>query len=192
MSESATNESDRQRWDRRYRDTQPALVGNRMPIATFAALEEHFPRRGLCLEIACGQGRAAVWLARRGMAVRGVDLSPVAIAQARQLAVLNGVADRCHFEVRDLDDGLPETAEVALLLCHKFRDPRLYGAMIARLAPGGLLAIATLSSVGADPGRFRAPPGELRHAFAELEILGEGEQSGQAWLLGRKPAREAQ
>jgi hypothetical protein len=126
------------------------------------------------------------------MTVHGVDISPVAIGQARQLADRAGVADRCRFEVFDLAERLPPGPPVALLLCHNFREPRLYNGMIERLAPGGLLAIATLSSVGAEAGRFRAAPGELRQAFAELEILGQGEQSGQAWLLGRKGTGEAQ
>lgn len=190
------NDSDRHRWDARYENSRPATVAERIPLATFATWEARFPSGGRCLELACGQGRAAVWLARRGMAVHGVDLSRVAIAQARELATGAGVADRCRFEVCDLDGGLPATPAVDLLLCHNFRDTRLYGAMIARLAPGGMLAIATLSEVGAqsmrtEGSRFRAKPGELRHAFAELEILGEGETAGQAWLVGLRQNEEA-
>jgi hypothetical protein len=59
--------------------------------------------------------------------------------------------------------------------------------MVERLAPGGLLAMAVLSEVGAGPGRFRAGPGELRNAFDRLRIEAHGEADGLAWLLATKP-----
>jgi SAM-dependent methyltransferase len=183
-------ESDRLRWDERYRQSSLMPLEERFPIDTFAAYQKLLPIRGFCLEIACGEGRAAVWLARRGMTVYGVDVSAVAIDRARRLAAEEGVADRCRFEVHDLDGGLPKGSPVDLLLCHNFRDPRLYCAMAERLAPSGILAIATLSEVGVEPGRFRAKPAELGQAFAQLERLGEGERAGQAWLIGRKASEE--
>jgi hypothetical protein len=96
------------------------------------------------------------------------------------------VADRCHFDVVDLDEGLPAGPHVDLLACHMFRDRRLDQPMIDRLAPEGILAVATLSEVGSVPGSFRARPGELREAFARLETLAEGEADGIAWFLGRR------
>ncbi len=117
---------------------------------------------GKALELACGQGLAAVWLARRGMDVWGVDVSGVAISQARDLARRSGVGNRCRFDVVDLDGGLPAGPPVDLVLCHKFRDGRLDREIIRRLSRGGLLAISALSEVGAAPGPFRVGPGELR------------------------------
>jgi hypothetical protein len=117
----------------------------------------------------------------------GVDVSPVGIALARSLTALYGLQDRCRFDVFDLDDGLPPGPLVDLLLCHLFWDPRLDGAMIERLAPGGMLAVAVLSEVGAGPGEFRARPGELRDAFGTLETVDEGERDGIAWILARRP-----
>ncbi len=73
-----------------------------------------------------------------------------------------------------------------MILCNKFRDSRLDGALIERLAPGGLLAIAVLSEVGAAPGPFRAAPGELPSAFAALQLLAGDEGDGHAWLLARR------
>jgi hypothetical protein len=130
-----------------------------------------------------------VWLASCGLQVWGVDVSPVAIALAEELASVTGVADRCRFDVVDLDRGLPEGPPVDLLLCHLFRQPGLHEAMGERLAPGGLLAVAVQSEVGAGPGPFRAPAGELVVAFGHLETLAEGEGEGVAWLIARRPAR---
>lgn len=151
----------------------------------FEAHERWFPSVGRALELACGPGRAAVWLARRGLEVWGVDVSAVAVERARTLAVEHGVADRCRFDVVDLDDGLPPGPPVDLVLCHRFRDARLDHAVVERLAPGGLLAMAVLSEVGAGPGSFRAAPGELRRAFGHLDTVAEGEGAGEAWLLAR-------
>jgi SAM-dependent methyltransferase len=120
------------------------------------------------------------------MEIHGVDVSPVAIDLARRLAVDSGVADRCRFDVVDLDGGLPPGPDVDLLFCYLFRDQRLDQAMMDRLLPGGLLAVAVLSEVGAGPGPFRARPGELRDAFDELNVLVEGEEDGMAWLLARR------
>lgn len=178
-------DDDRRHWDARYTEKGLAPDGPAIAPPVFAPFEELFPTEGSALELACGRGRAALWLASRGMEVYGVDVSPVAIELARELASRSGFADRCRFEVFDLDGGLPGCDPVDLLFCHFFRDARLDRAMIDRLAPGGLLAVAVLSDVGHGPGRFRAKPGELRAAFGELELVAEREGDGTACILAR-------
>ncbi|WP_395310945.1 class I SAM-dependent methyltransferase [Mycobacterium sp. AMU20-3851] len=175
-------EQDRTRWDAAY--AARAVASAPAVPAVFGGYEDVFPRHGSALEIACGDGSAAVWLAQRGLDVHGVDVSAVAIGQARALAEQHGVTVR--FDAVDLDGGLPPGGPADLVLCHKFRDPGLYATLPARLKPGGLLAICVLSEVGAAPGRFRAVPGELPAAFAELGALAAGEGEGQAWLLARR------
>ena len=176
---------DQRRWDERYTSQGAALLGAAEPPGVFASHAEAFPTTGRALDLACGRGLGTVWLARRGLNVWGLDVSPVAIAQARDLAERDGVGDRCRFDVVDLDEGLPAGPPVDVILCHKFRDRRLDQAIIGRLAPGGLLAIAVLSEVGAAPGPFRAVAGELPAAFAELDLVAAGEGDGHAWLLAR-------
>jgi SAM-dependent methyltransferase len=117
--------------------------------------------------------------------VWGIDVSPVAIGFARESADRAGVADRCRFDVVDLDGGLPDGPLVDLVLCYLFRDARLDKQIAERLAPGGLLAIAALSVVDVGPGPFRVSPGELPQAFAEIEVVAQAEAAGQAWLLAR-------
>ena len=180
------SDADRVRWDERYARAVVPAGGSAEPSARLAAHVDAFPRTGRALDLACGQGAVAVWLAERGLDVLAVDVSPVAIAQATERATGAGVADRCRFAVWDLDAGLPPGPDVDVLVCHRFRDARLDRAVIARLAPGGLLAIAALSEVGAAPGRFRVAPGELVAVFASLEIIAAGEGGGEAWLLARR------
>lgn len=184
------SEEDRHHWDDRYLALGMAPSTDHGPPPAFVSGAHLFPTTGLALELACGRGRAAVWLARRGLTVTAVDVSPVAIDLAERLAAAEGVADRCRFGVFDLDRGLPEGSPVDLVMCHLFRDPRLDRGVIDRLRPGGILAIACLSEVGVGPGPFRVRAGELLEAFSDLETLGHGEGDGLAWLVARHPASD--
>lgn len=179
--------SDRELWDKRYEDLGVAPVTPPgVPPPEFAHVADMFPSSGHALELACGRGRGAVWLAGRGLSYWGVDVSPVAVDLARRLLSEYDFADRCRFDVVDLEDGIPDGPAADVILCYWFHDPRLDEQILDRLAPGGLLAITVQSEVGVGPGEFRAPPGELREAFGQLEVLDEGEANGSAWLLGRR------
>ena len=180
------SEEDRQQWDERWADRGIAPDSELGPPDAFAAFADLLPTSGSALEVACGHGRSAVWLALRGLSVLGVDVSPVAVDLAAQLAARHQLSDRCTFKLVDLDGGLPAGDLVDLVLCHMFRDPRLDSEIIDRLKPGAILAIAVLSEVGVGPGRFRSRPGELPRTFGHLEILACGEAEGVAWLIGRK------
>jgi SAM-dependent methyltransferase len=180
-------DEDRIHWDERYARVGAAPLDAVGPPPVFAPYAEHFPNGGHALELACGRGRVAVWLATRGINVWGVDISSVAVDLAKEHAIETGVGDRCRFDVVDLDLGLPVGPPVDLIMCHWFRDPRLDKPIIERLAPGGLLAIRVLSEVGAGPGRFRARPRALLDAFAALDIVAADEGDGEAWLLATAP-----
>lgn len=180
--------SDRLHWDPRHTIAGVPDPEELAPPAVFAHVERLFPTQGNALDLACGRGRHAVWLAGRGMTYRGVDVSPVAIELARGLVEAHGLAERCQFEVFDLDGGLPPGDPVDLLFCHLFRkSPSLDEPMIDRVASGGLIAVASLSVVGSSaPGRFHAARGELRESFGHLDVLDEGEGNGMAWIFARK------
>lgn len=181
------SEEDRLLWDARHSADggSDGLEAPGIP-AVFAPYEDLFPEAGFALDVACGRGRTSVWLATRGLEVCGVDVSPVALDRARHLAASHGVSGHCRFQLADLDLGLPCGPPADLLICHMFRDQGLYRPIIGRLKDGGLLAIAVLSEVGARPGSFRAPAGELNAAFEELSVIADGEDEGRAWLLARK------
>ena len=127
------SEEDRRRWDQRHAQAGPP-PRDPAPPSVFEPVEAFFPVEGRALEIACGRGETGVWLAGRGMEVVGVDVSPVALELARGLAAVSGVADRCQFELWDLDDGLPPGPPMDLVVCHMYRDPRLDQAMVERLS----------------------------------------------------------
>lgn len=175
--------ADRQHWDDRYRDAGPAEPVLPARFEPFLSPPDGI---GTALELACGFGQASVWLAIQGVETSAYDISPVAIAAATELADQHGVAGRCSFAVADFDEGLPDTDQVDLILCNLFRDARLDQVVMDRLRPGGILAVAALSEVGAAPGRFRVAPAELNTAFAALDPVASDESGGVAWLVARK------
>ena len=172
------SERDAERWDARH--AAAADVGP-LPPDVLRGHEGLVPSSGRALDVACGRGAASVWLARRGLVVDAVDVSAVALAAARRLS-----ADVRWWQ-HDLDAGLPPACvgPYDVVVCQRFRDPALYPALIAVLAPRGLLVITVLSEVDEGPGPWRAPPRELLDAFAGLDVLVHREANGEATLVGR-------
>lgn len=76
-------------WDRRY-DTAD-YVWHTEPNQFLPGLIADAPV-GRALDLACGEGRNAVWLARQGWSVTAVDFSAVGIEKGRRLATESGVA----------------------------------------------------------------------------------------------------
>ena len=76
-------------WDDRYRQRELVWTAtpNRFLVSEVAAMKP-----GRALDLACGEGRNAVWLAEQGWTVTGVDFSPVGIEKGRDLARQAGVA----------------------------------------------------------------------------------------------------
>ena len=106
------------------------------------------------LDLTCGPGLYAVALARRGVAVTGVDFGPASVAHARQLAEAQGVAERCAFVEADVRDYEPEEGgyDAALFLYGQLavfpRDEA--AALLAKAAralrPGGRLVVELLNA----------------------------------------------
>jgi SAM-dependent methyltransferase len=80
---------DSKRWNARYagKEWEPEREANLFLVREF---ESRAPG-GRVLDLACGEGRNAVWLASRGWRVTGVDFSGVALGRARKLAARRGV-----------------------------------------------------------------------------------------------------
>ncbi len=78
----------REAWNARYKEAELVWgsAPNRFVAAELAALPT-----GRALDLACGEGRNAIWLAEQGWHVTGIDYSDVAIDRARRLAAGRGV-----------------------------------------------------------------------------------------------------
>lgn len=163
------SEADRRRWDERF--TADGLVMGRAPKPLVLEFEASLPRRGRALEIACGEGQLAAWLARRGLEVTAVDISPVALAKLRVQAAEEGFAQRIRAVEADLDHGLPRLVPgLDLVTCIDFYSPAVIAQARELLAPGGMLLVQVLlqSPGGASP--HRAAPGEALAFAAGLRL----------------------
>lgn len=160
----------RDKWDSRYRarfDTEPTAA---LVLREYAHL---LPRSGVALDLACGRGGNALWLARAGLQVRAWDISPVAIESLQQLASQQGLAITAT--VRDVVLEAPPPASFDVIVVSNFLERTLSGALCAALRPGGLLFYQTFVAdrVGAQgPGNpaYLLAQNELREMFAPLTL----------------------
>jgi len=89
-------------WEARYAGRERLWSGrpNEALVAALSGLEP-----GRALELGCGEGGDAIWLALRGWRVTAVDISATAVARAREAAARLGVPeDRIDWVVADLSD----------------------------------------------------------------------------------------
>lgn len=130
-------------WDARYAGSE--LVWGVDPNRFVADELQGLPP-GRALDVACGEGRNALWLAMRGWRATGVDFSSVVISRARQLAVDAGVEGGTEFVVGDVVAGpLPARPFDAVVVAYlqlpgERRRSALRGAAQA-LAPDGVLLV---------------------------------------------------
>lgn len=149
----------REDWDARYSEKGFvwSVEPNRSLVAEVAGLAP-----GRALDLACGEGRNAVWLAERGWEVVGVDFSPVAIEKARALAAHRGV--EVEWEVADLRRYEPPSRAFDLVVVLYLQMPAaelhpVLGRAAAAVAPGGTILVVShdLANLTAGHGGPREP-----------------------------------
>ena len=131
----------REHWDERYGTEQLIWKAdpNRFLVEEMDAL-----RPGRALDVACGEGRNAVWLASKGWRVTGVDFSRAGLAKARRLAADRGV--EVAWVEADVVEWQPPSASfdvVVVLYLHLPAEQRrqALARAAAALAPGGILLV---------------------------------------------------
>ena len=131
----------REDWNDRY--AQKELVWTAEPNRRFAAEAEGL-EPGRALDLACGEGRNAVWLAEHGWRVTGVDFSDVALAKAARLAASRGVGvEWVLADVLDHEPGVRSFDLVAVLYLQLPREELVRTMRVAAnaVAPGGTLLV---------------------------------------------------
>jgi 2-polyprenyl-3-methyl-5-hydroxy-6-metoxy-1,4-benzoquinol methylase len=190
------NEDDRQHWDRLY-NTQNYVYGTEP--ASF--LKDHLKLlpNGKVLDIAMGEGRNAVYLARKGFKVEGVDISEVALRKARRLAKENRVAvqtinaDLNTYEIK------PDSYDVILNIDYLQRS--LVPQIKKGLRKGGVVVfenytVEQLQNTQEQlPAAYLLNKGELKELFKDFQILlyresNDGKEA-RASLIARKTSRSA-
>jgi tellurite methyltransferase len=150
-------------WNERYR-TRETLDDE--PAALLVNAARDLPP-GRALDLACGAGRNAVWLVRRGWDVVAIDGASEAIRIVRENE------PRVDARVLDLETGgaLPfedETFDLVAILFYLHRP--LFAEAKRLVRPGGIIVAAARMS-----GTYAIAAGEMRAAFADLAIVHERE-----------------
>jgi SAM-dependent methyltransferase len=132
-------------WDERYRSA-PALWSGNANEVVMAEADDLPP--GRALDVGCGEGGDAFWLAARGWHVDGVDVSQVALDRAASHARDAGpeIADRLSWTQRDVLAWQPPAAAYDLVYLSFLHLPstarlRAYAALADAVAPGGTFLV---------------------------------------------------
>jgi len=196
----------REDWDQRYAAVENlwAVRPNRFLVSEVSELNP-----GRALDLACGEGQNAIWLASLGWRVTGVDYSEVAIAKARERAEREGVD--VEFACADLVEYEPTLSSHDLVIVLYLHIPSaqrgsVHAKASAAVAPGGtfLLLGHDLSNltdgVGgpsdpdilytADAIASELPGLEIEKASTILrDVAGEDRDAIDTIVRARRPAR---
>lgn len=125
---------------------------------------------GRALDLGCGEGGDAIWLAERGWTVLGVDISAIALDRARAAAQARGVSDRVELQRHDLTTSFP-VGSYDLVSAQFLHSPveldrfELLRRAAVAVAPGGSLLIVDHAA---------APPWATKmahHDFPDTETV---------------------
>ena len=158
---------------------------SRRPASWLVQHADLLPREGRALDVACGRGRHALWLAERALTTLAVDRDADAVGELNDAAKDRRLPLRA--EVRDLEGGADPFHGFAfdvILVTHYLHRP-LFPSLIRALAPGGLLIYETFTRPQAARGKptnpdFLLKPGELLELVRPLAVLAsrEGDYEG--------------
>jgi SAM-dependent methyltransferase len=136
---------DRNAWNERYAGDE--LVWSAEPNQFLVAEVETLPP-GRALDLACGEGRNAVWLAERGWDVTGVDFSNVGLDKARRRAEARRVS--AQWEVADVTEYVPAPKSFDLVIIMYLHLPEASRRLAFRHAAAAVVTGGTLLVVGHD------------------------------------------
>lgn len=178
-------------WDRRYSEGE--YISERNPSRLLVEFLPMLPK-GRALDIACGEGRNAIYLARQGFEVDAIDISGVAINRGREAA-----GDlKVNFAVADLEGfEMPEDT-YDLIINFNYLQRSLVQGIKKGLKIGGYILFETYTLEQQKLGPPRNPefllgPNELLRLFSDLHIIyyregvvGEERKKAVASLVGKK------
>ncbi|MEV8566289.1 class I SAM-dependent methyltransferase [Streptomyces sp. NPDC051322] len=173
-------------WDSRYRESDRIWSGN--PNTTLVR-ETAGLQPGSALDLGCGEGADAIWLAQQGWTVTATDISGVALDRAARHATAAGIADRVDWQQHDLGSSFPAGVFdlVSAHFLHSHGDlPReqILRTAAGAVAPGGMLLIVghagwpAWESAPDHDVHFPTPDevlGSLRLPEGQWEVLISGE-----------------
>ncbi len=181
----------KQKWNARYREQGDLEVKPCQVLSCNAGL---LPDSGVALDLACGRGGNALFLASQGLRVTAWDISDVAIEALQSRAREAGLDIDCS--VRDVSASPPAPASFDVIVVSYFLDRDLTGPLQQALKPGGLLYYQTFSGTqrnGRGPSNpaYRLKRNELLKLFSDLNPVFYDESGqdidGECQFIARNP-----
>lgn len=167
-------------WDERYSTAQ---IWSGAPNSALVAALGQLPVAGSAIDLGCGEGADAIWLAARGWQVTAIDWSVKAIQRARQHAMDAGadieflVADLATAELNDkLGSRQFQLAVAAFLHTDASQLSNLYRRLPRLVSPGGYLLVIAHSRAHGAAGHSGPPLSRLLdppEVLAALELGGD-------------------
>lgn len=162
----------RDKWNQRYTDESASQP---LAAAVLTKYSHLLPATGSALDLACGLGGNALFLAHHGLNVTAWDISDVAISRLIRAAQIDHLS--LQAEVRDVELMPPTPNSFDVIVVSYFLCRSLFPPLVAALRPRGVLFYQTFGierlqqSPGPSNPKFRLQPGELAIAFSDLRIL---------------------
>jgi SAM-dependent methyltransferase len=168
-------------WDRRHREREHEIEEPNPVVTNFAG--QIAP--GSALDLACGTGRHAIWLAEHGWTVTAMDSSRVAVDILRQRTLERGIAVNIVLADLERDEFAIEPESYDLIVVCNYLQRDLFPVIRAGVRIGGAV-IAVIATVDSDPNvrpmnpAYLLNPGELRAQFEGWELIHdfEGKSGG--------------
>lgn len=159
-------------WDKRYRLREHAASDlDAAPTPLLVQTAALLPP-GKALDLACGAGRNALWLAEHGWDVTAVDGAAAAIEILRALAEERGLKINAVVADLEKDEFEIEPSRWDLIAMCYYLQRNLFEPARRGVAPGGILiSIVHINEPGEEDGPHRLRPGQLEKYFAGWEIL---------------------
>lgn len=145
---------DAERWQARWlaRGDGPAGAPE-----SYLLRQAHLLPPGLVLDVAAGDGRNGLWLARQGRAVTAVDIASAAIVRLAARAQAEGLALTTRVADLDTAEALAGLGPFAVLVIVRYRPPpRQWPALLAAMAPGARLLFCSFAMVQHERRGMRA------------------------------------
>ena len=163
--------TDQLKWDHIYKGSDDKTG---KPCRVLSSHSHLLPTGGAALDLACGRGGNALFLAARGYNTRAWDISEVAIQRLADLAKQRGLP--LTAQQRDVTADPPEPASFDIIIVSRFLDQALAPAICAALKEQGLLFYQTfirekVSDFGPHNPAYRLQANELLHLFSSLHLI---------------------
>lgn len=165
----------RHKWDAIYHKRKDITPDPALMLTRYAHL---LPPKGLALDLACGLGGNAFFMAKQGLQVDAWDISPIAVEHINN----NTKTNKVHALAIDINQAKFTPKHYDVIAVSRFLNRDIANALISALKPGGLLFYQTFTlekvqTGGPSNSRFLLNKGELLSLFAPLSVVIYHEES---------------